>query len=352
MDRENFALGTWEIHLQTDNEQKMIIDKMQKVCKYIDTAIDYNNDYLLTNIPKSYTLISKISTYHLSEYDFFVSNHLKCLNRNSIDIMLIHSSRGNWKDLAVKMNNDKRFNSIGVSNFDINELKEYKQLIGNYPEYNEIEINPYYVDINTVSFCKENNIKIICYGIFGGKYNATKNIADFSIAYLLNFALHYADIAILKPECERHINEFVNVIENYDSKYDTYKYEPILKESKIDADNKSIVPMRYDPKSIIRYCYGINTYNNACGKNANKARIIEDIDTSKYPVFEMLGDYMTYMRYKYRKNYDKMPIYEYDHLIADDNTRYAITIFDNDKISKINLKTDNSNIKVVHYEKI
>ena len=47
---KDFALGTWEIHLQGQTEKKYILDNMQKVCKYIDTAIDYNNDYLLKDI--------------------------------------------------------------------------------------------------------------------------------------------------------------------------------------------------------------------------------------------------------------------------------------------------------------
>ena len=49
--------------------------------------------------------------------------------------MLIHSNRGNWKDLAIKMTTDTRFNETGVSNFNITEIEEYKQLTGNYPKY-------------------------------------------------------------------------------------------------------------------------------------------------------------------------------------------------------------------------
>ena len=119
-----FAVGTWEIHLQTKSEQSMIINKMKSICKYIDTAIDYNNDYLLKNIKDNYTIISKISSYHGDDYEFFISNHLKCLNTDKIDIMLIHSNRGNWQKVANLMANDNRFIENGVSKFTPADIEE------------------------------------------------------------------------------------------------------------------------------------------------------------------------------------------------------------------------------------
>ena len=342
-----FALGTWEIHLQTKNEQSFIIDKMKSICKYIDTAIDYNNDYLLDSTKiKDYTLISKISSYHFNDYEFFVSNHLKCLKRDYIDIMLIHSSRGDWQSLANKMKSDKRFHEIGVSNFNIDELNEFKTIVGHYPLYNEVEVNPYYTDIETIDFCKANNIKIIAYGVLGGKYNAIKNVADFSIPYLLSHAAHYADIVILKPECERHVNEFIDVVNNYVDE-DIYDYKPLVDSYSVNADNKAIVPMRYDAKDIIRKFNNYHTYNNACGNNATLNLDCKYEDADKFPVFEMLGDYMTYIRYKYRQNYNDDNIYDYDFLIGDDNKYHIVCIYDNNKLTKINLSDNNNNVKII-----
>lgn len=344
MKNKTFCLGTWEMHLQTKNEQKLILNKMKNVCKYIDTAIDYNNDYLLRNI-EDYILISKISSYHNDDYEFFVSNHLKCLNRSYIDIMLIHSNRGNWQSLLKKMKNDKRFKEIGVSNFNIQEILEYKEIVGEFPKYNEIEINPYYTDIDAINFCKKNNIQIIAYGIFCGKYKATQVIADFSIPYLMEYATNYADIVILKPECERHVNEFIDIFNNYKINKNN-EYVILNLNNEIAAPNKSIVPMRYEPKSIKRVFNNIPTYNNACGKNNGKFELMEIVNINEFPVFEMLGDYMTYIRYKYRQNYDNDEIYLYDFLIGDDGFLYSIYINDNDKQSKINLYNDNKNIKI------
>lgn len=326
---KDFALGTWEIHLQGNNERQYIIDKMSQICTYIDTAIDYNNDYLLKDINKKYTIISKISSYHGDNYEFFVSNHLKCLNTDKIDIMLIHSNRGNWQKVAKLMSTDDRFIKKGVSNFTINDIEEYKNITGEYPSYCEIEINPYYIDIDTINYCKNHNIKIISYGIFGGKYSAVRNIASFSLPYLISYAANYSDIIILKPECERHVIELIDIVKNFEISNNDF--------NPVTIDNKSIEPMNYDSSKIFdKKCLGFPTYHNSVGKNMSNNYIEEEVKID-LPNFEMLGDYMTYIRYLYRQDYTNDEVYFYDFLIGDDKNLYAIYLYDeNNKISKIN----------------
>lgn len=342
MINKDFALGTWEIHLQDEDERAHILSNMTQVCKYIDTAIDYNNDYLLKNIRNTYTIISKISSYHYNDYEFFVSNHLKCLNTDKIDIMLIHSNRGNWKDLAIKMTTDTRFIETGVSNFNITEIEEYKQLTGNYPKYCEIEINPYYIDLDVINFCKKHGIKIIAYGIFGGKYNSTRNIADFSLPYMISFAANYADIIIVKPECRRHENEIIDIIKNF-------VIDTNINYSPISTNNKAVEPMKYDASRIYdKTCLSYPTYHNAVGENLSDEYIATELNVN-LPSFEMLGDYLTYLRYTYRQIYNNTPVYKYDFLIGDDNNMYAIYLYDiNNKISKINTL---NKVKLVKYTK-
>ena len=334
--RENheFAVGTWEINLQTPTERKLILETLKPICKYVDTAIDYNNDYLIAkDVPTSYKLISKIAPCHMQCYDFMVDNHIKCLKRDSIDIMLIHSSRGDWKPLAKRINEDKRFLEVGVSNFNVEELEEYKQLIGKYPAYNEIEINPRYTDIKTVEFCKKNDIKVIAYGIYGGKYNAMTNIAEYSLPYLLKYAATFADILILKPESERQVFEIKSVIENYDFDDDN---KVVAAEDRID--DKAVVPMRYYAKNIVKKLFDVQTYHNAVGTNKwNGEQLVEYLKLD-LPTFEMLGDYMAYIRYKYRKDYDvHQEVYHYDFLIGDDGKYYVVHLLDEyNRLTKIN----------------
>ena len=334
--RENheFAVGTWEINLQTPTERKLILDALKPICKYVDTAIDYNNDYLIAKeVPSSYKLISKIAPCHMQCYDFMVDNHMKCLNRHHIDIMLIHSCRGDWKPLAKRINIDKRFLEVGVSNFNSEELEEYKQLIGKYPAYNEIEINPRYTDNKTVAFCEKNGIKVIAYGIYGGKYNAMTNIAEYSLPFMLKYAAAFADILILKPESERQVFEVRNVIENYN-----FDDGNVVTTTTDNIDDKAVVPMRYSAKNIVKKFFDVQTYHNAVG--ANKWNGEQTVDELKLdlPKFEMLGDYMAYVRYLYRQNQDAHPeTYHYDFLIGDDGKYYVVHLLDEyNRLTKIN----------------
>ena len=329
-----FAVGTWEINLQTPTERKLILEALKPICKYVDTAIDYNNDYLIAKeVPSSYKLISKIAPCHMQCYDFMVDNHMKCLNRHHIDIMLIHSSRGDWKPLAKRINIDKRFLEVGVSNFNTEELEEYKQLIGKYPAYNEIEINPRYTDNKTVAFCEKNGIKVIAYGIYGGKYNAMTNIAEYSLPYLLKYAATFADILILKPESERQVFEVKNVIENYN-----FDDGNVVTTTTDNIDDKAVVPMRYSAKNIVKKFFDVQTYHNAVGANKwNGEQKVEDLKLV-LPKFEMLGDYMAYVRYWFRRNYDRHPaVYHYDFLIGDDGKYYVVHLLDEyNRLTKIN----------------
>lgn len=330
-----FALGTWEIHLQGNYERDYMRSKLEHICEYIDTAIDYNNDYLLKGY-NEYKIISKIAPCHYEYYDLFVDNHMKCLQRDYIDIMLIHSDRGNWQPLAKRMSSDNRFKQIGVSNFTFDEIEEFKEITGQYPSYNEIEINPYYTDLDTIKYCKDRNIKIISYGILGGKYNAMTNVADFSLPYLVQYACNYANIVILKPESIRQTNEFYDIVTNYEVDKNL-EFKVLNDNFSLNADNKSIVPMRYTAKDIVRTCLSQQTYHIACGHNKDNNYKSEKVDIV-LPTFEMLGDYQAYIRYLYKQNYyNRYNTYYYDLLRADDGNYYAIYLYDDKgRITKIN----------------
>ena len=339
--RKKFAIGTWELELQTPNEREYIFNSLLKACEYVDTAVNYNNDYLLAKlVPKTTKIISKIAPCHLKYYDFFVDNHIKCLCRDKIDIMLIHSSRGDWQPLAQKIESDSRFIEKGVSNFNVTELEEYKKLIGHYPAYNELEINPRYSDFETLDFCKKHEIKVIAYGIYGSKYNAMTYIADYSIPYLLKYALSFADFVILKPESERQTNEVLDVLDNY--AFDDGN-EIDTKTANADLIKKSVVPLRYETKTIKKFYKGVETYSIACGQNReNLVKLAE----YRLPTFEMRGDYLAYVRYKFRKNYDEMHVYDYDFLIGDDGNYYVVHLYDEfGRITKIHV-TDNEILSV------
>lgn len=332
MIEREFAIGTYEIELLNDVDRETSFSVLDDVCLYIDTAINYNNDYLLATTNKK--IISKISACHYDAYEFMITNHLRCLHRSFIDVMLVHSNRGDWKRLIDKMKDDVRFKHLGVSNFTTNDMLEYKRIVGKLPEYCELEINPQYADIETIEFCKKNNIKIIAYAILGGKYRAMKNIATYSLPYLMSFAAKFADILILRADSITQAKSFFDVVKNYTID-DNITFDNI-------EQHKAIEPMKYDvPNVVKRFCNEL-TYYNSCGKNKddvfkNKKRI-----NIEFPKFEMLGDYKTYIRYLFGGTK-----YEYDFLIGDNKNLYVVYLFDEkNRLTKVN----NNDVDIQVYE--
>ena len=169
------------------------------------------------------------------------------------------------------------------------------------------------------------------------------NIADFSVPYLIKYAAKFADILILKPECERHVDELVDIVVNYD--FNEFSCEVKILD---EHDRKAVVPMRYTAKDIWKLYKGRQTYVNACGKNGNE--VLEQLEiNSDVPQFEMLGDYMAYLRYFYRTKYDSSNVYDYDFLIGDDCNYYVVYLYDNKgRISKIN---ETGKVEFVKYKR-
>ena len=96
--------------------------------------------------------------------------------------------------------------------------------------------------------------------------------------------------------------------------------------------------MRYSAKNIVKKFFDVQTYHNAVGANKwNGEQKVEDLKLV-LPKFEMLGDYMAYVRYLYRQNQDAHPeTYHYDFLIGDDGKYYVVHLLDEyNRLTKIN----------------
>jgi hypothetical protein len=248
MKTEKVIAGTYELELVPNLRKYVDLLRINEV-KFIDTSICYNNDYLLREL-QDFKLISKIPPQFTEYYDFFMRHHLANLGRDKIDIMLIHNPRANWIAIAEMLEKDPRVVEVGVSNFTTDDLMRYKEVFGHYPKYNEVEVNPKYTDLECLKFCKENDIKVIGYAIFGGKYNARKNISTYTMSGLLEFANSYCDLFIIRADDEYQLSNILTAEVKED------RLSPIAP----SFDKKSIVPMEYDLPLFSRYEVKKNTY--------------------------------------------------------------------------------------------
>lgn len=257
---ESTAIGTYEVHLNDPyNIDELLNPDGLGTVDYVDTSVCYANDYVLNPTltkHKSLKVISKIPPQMTNQYEFMRDSHMTQLGRKKIDIMLIHNSRSDkWKELAKLMESDKSkglYDHTGVSNFSVSQIEEYHKLIGHYPEYNEMEINPEYYDQNLIEFCHRTNIKIIAYAILGGKYNARRMISNYGLDYLLRFVAENAEIVIVRSDNRQRLEAMTDILTYI--KCDTHKLivDPVASLSTLlyGKKNKSIIPDKYDMPSM------------------------------------------------------------------------------------------------------
>lgn len=307
------VLGTYEIDQALNSEYYRRYVSNYSNIKWVDTSICYNNDLYLRNIlklNKKSRIISKIPPQMIGEYEFMMSNHLRCLGRDKIDIMLIHNSRSDWKELAKKLESDDRVVESGVSNFTIEQIKEYKDLMGYYPRYNEMEINVNYYDKELIEFCHNNDIKIIAYAILGGKYNARRNISKFTLPYLLTFVGRLAEFVIVRSDNSHRIHDMISYLSLFKEIINEDEYKEELFEIS-EEKNKSITPDTYSkPKIFTRYAFPTNSdkihYQSglvmSTGFRMKESNIQDDLGfnilSSSIPKYEFISDYRVYFRYK------------------------------------------------------
>lgn len=92
------------------------------------------------------------------------------LNMQKISAYLLHQPFNgcskHYMDL-MSLYDDGKVGVIGVSNFDIRELKELHNKCGQWPMMNQTEISPYNNQKDLISFCKDNGILVQAYSPFG-----------------------------------------------------------------------------------------------------------------------------------------------------------------------------------------
>lgn len=177
------GLGTCGIK---DQETMNIVLKSAYDSGYrlIDTASGYNNEKLIGNALKEnktysaeFFIVTKIPSVDPSKARFLLEQSFENLQLDSIDLVLLHwpgfktieERISVWKILEEYVEKGK-IKSIGVSNFRKNHLQTILDSCIIPPAINQIELHPLFIDYETISFCKENNIFIQAYSPFA-KFN-------------------------------------------------------------------------------------------------------------------------------------------------------------------------------------
>uniref|UniRef100_A0A0N5B2N3 Aldo_ket_red domain-containing protein n=1 Tax=Strongyloides papillosus TaxID=174720 RepID=A0A0N5B2N3_STREA len=215
--------------------------------RFIDTAQCYGNEKAIGD-----ALQILLPKYNLGRNDIFITTKVapnsqgkgKCrksvlkslekLQTEYVDLVLIHwpgtanlssdsvknakNRKESWEDLE-ELYNEGIVRSIGVSNYNIEHLKELMTYCKVKPEVNQCEYHPYFYTQDLVSYCKENGIHFQAYSSFGSAANKNVLMDDEEIKkfaksrnvtvnqLLLAWSLSQ-DISVLpRSKCSDHIIE-------------------------------------------------------------------------------------------------------------------------------------------------
>ncbi|XP_048580544.1 uncharacterized protein LOC5518642 isoform X4 [Nematostella vectensis] len=183
-----------------EDAQKSIVVALKEGYRMIDTAQARGYDEASvglaikeSGVPREdIFIVSKVEPRNLGYEDTLrsVEESLKKLKTSYIDLMLIHAMecemepeafltcgegepRGTWQDswrALEELVSQGKIRSIGVSNFEVKDLKKLKDIAKVPPSAIQNFFTPFYQDKATRQYCKENNIKYMGYSTLGGMY--------------------------------------------------------------------------------------------------------------------------------------------------------------------------------------
>lgn len=147
-------LGLGTFRLTPDEAEHAVIFALQNGYRHIDTANVYLNEKAVgrgikkSGIPREEIfLTSKVFPGYFNQIEQVVTDTLKRLDTDYLDLFLLHQPYGNikkaWQDLEKEVEKG-RIRSLGVSNFskkDIEELLTYCKI---KPVLNQVECHPYF----------------------------------------------------------------------------------------------------------------------------------------------------------------------------------------------------------------
>lgn len=162
------GFGTYKIG--NGEVEKAVETALETGYKRIDTAVMYANEKGIGRaINKSGVkredlfITTKLWTDVKTPEDVrkSVYGSLERLKTDYIDMLLIHwpteYKNEVWRGME-RMKKDGVVKGIGLSNFKIHHIEELEKEAEFYPEWNQLEIHPYFQNTETVEYCRKKGI--------------------------------------------------------------------------------------------------------------------------------------------------------------------------------------------------
>lgn len=173
----SLSLGTWK---SPDGEPMAAIVREAAEVGYraIDTAANYKNERGIglglrtCGLPREDFYVSTKIWNHEQGYHEALAAYEKSMCRldiGYIDQLLIHwpcpglgKYLDTWKALE-ELHSQGKVKTVGVSNFTIRHLEALRERGGLLPLVNQVEMHPYFVDVELLAYCKAHAIQVEAY---------------------------------------------------------------------------------------------------------------------------------------------------------------------------------------------
>jgi diketogulonate reductase-like aldo/keto reductase len=144
--------------------------------RHVDTASLYGNEEDVgialreSGLNRDEVFITTKVWNSEQEYDSTLracEGSLRRLGFNYVDLYLIHwpeptLSNETWRAM-VQLYRESNARAIGVSNYDIHDLKELLVNFGITPAVNQVEFHPFLYQQKLLEFCEKNSIQVELY---------------------------------------------------------------------------------------------------------------------------------------------------------------------------------------------
>lgn len=229
MDIPLIGFGTYQL----SNTYENVLQALQLGYRHIDTATLYKNEAHVgqairdSGINRSEIFITtKISLRDIKKNKIkeAVDYCLTTLNCEYIDLMLLHAPVLSNNLINIKAYQElclikdllvNKIRYIGVSNYNKTQLLSINHLPKPYA--NQIEVTPFCRKLETVTYCKENNIKIIAHSslYYLKEYEKIEELQQYNIAnIMLSWAIHNSYCIIPKSTNKKHMSSNLTLSNN------------------------------------------------------------------------------------------------------------------------------------------
>ena len=190
-------LGVGVFKVDPVDTERVVTDALEIGYRHIDTATIYANEaevgqaIAASDIERSELFVTtKLWNTDQTDAHAAFERSLDALGLDYVDLYLIHwpqpmfgEALGAWRSL-IEIVGSERATSIGVANFEIDDLRKLIEETGVRPAVNQIELHPLHQRPELVEFCREHDIAVQSWGpLAQGKSdlferNAVRRAAD------------------------------------------------------------------------------------------------------------------------------------------------------------------------------